>query len=141
MIPFQITFHELSESDAVWMAVQKRIERLEHLYNRITKCEVVISCPHRHRHADRLYNIQIHIHIPRSNVVVTRNPPQREQHRDIYVAVRDAFQAAERSLLEKVRILRHEVKFHEYDLGRALRKKNRSSDDDQVVTISTDFFH
>jgi cold shock CspA family protein len=113
MIPFQITFLDFPESDAVWMAVQKRIEKLEHFFDRIVRCEVAISCPHRHRQADRLYHIQIHLIIPGEDVIVNRNHPKDETHRDIYVAIGDSFNAAERILQDRVRIVRHKTKFHE----------------------------
>ncbi len=113
MFPFQITFLDFPESDAVWIAVQKRIEKLEHFFDRIIRCEVVISCPHRHRHTDRLYHLQIHIIIPGDDVIINRNQPNNEAHRDVYVAIRDSFKAAERVLQDRINIARHKTKFHE----------------------------
>ena len=113
MIPFQITFLDFPESDAVWLAVQKRIEKIEHFFDRILRCEVTISCPHRHRHADRLYHIQIYLFIPGEDIIVKRNRPKNEAHRDIYVAIRDSFDAAERLLKDRIRIARRKIKFHE----------------------------
>jgi ribosomal subunit interface protein len=113
MIPFQITFLDLPESDFVWVAVQKRIEKLEKHFDRIIRCEVVISCPHRHRHADRLYHVQVHIHLPGEDVIVSRNSPENEAHRDIYVAIRDSFNATDRILQDRINILRHNSKPHE----------------------------
>ncbi len=107
MVPFQITFLDFQESDSVWLAVQKRIEKLEHFFDRIVRCEVAISLPHRHRHADRLFHIQIHIYLPGDDIIITRKPVQNEAHRDVYVAIRDSFNAAERLLREKIRIVRH----------------------------------
>jgi ribosomal subunit interface protein len=120
MVPFQITFLDFPESDAVWMAAQKRIEKLERFFSRIIRCEVVISCPHRHRHAARLFNVQIHIVVPGEDVIVTRDTARNEAHRDVYIAIRDAFNAAERILEDRARKIRREVKFHEdqYDDGR-----------------------
>lgn len=113
MIPFQITFRDFPESDAVWLAAQSRIEKLEKIFDNILRCEVTISEPHRHRHADRLYQIKIHIFIPGNDVIINRSPSKHEAHRDIYVAIRDAFDAAERVLEDKVRKLRNEVKHHD----------------------------
>lgn len=113
MIPFQITFRDFPESDAVWLATQRRIEKLEHFFDRIVRCEVTISCPHRHRHADRLYHAQVHLTIPGGDIIVNSNHPKDEAHRDVYVAIRDSFNAVERMLKERVRIIRHETKLHE----------------------------
>lgn len=123
MIPFQITFRDFPESDFVWLAAQKRIERLEHFFSRIIRCEVVISCPHRHRHADRLYHVQVHVVLPGDIVVVNRNHPQDESHRDVYVAIRDSFNAAERILEDKVRKIRRMVKIHNQNYQQGLVSK------------------
>lgn len=113
MFPFQITFLDFDESDAIWLAVQKRIEKLEHFFGRIVRVEVAISAPHRHRSSDRLYHIQIHIFLPGDDIVINRKPVQNEAHRDIYVAIRDSFNAAERLLREKARSIRDRSRAHE----------------------------
>lgn len=113
MIPLQITFLDFPESDAVWLAVQKRVDKLERFFTGIVRCEVVISCPHRHRHADRLYHVQIHIAMPGEDIIISHDPEKNESHRDIYVAIRDSFRAAERQLQDKIKILRHYVKSHQ----------------------------
>jgi ribosomal subunit interface protein len=112
MIPFQITFRDFSSSDAVWVAVQNRVEKLETFFDRIVKCDVVISAPHRHRHADRLYHIQVHISIGGEDIHINREPEKDEAHTDIYVAIRDAFDAAERKLQDRIKRMRNQVKTH-----------------------------
>ena len=112
MIPLQINFLALDESDAVRAVVEKRVEKLEHFYNKIIRVEVNISRPHQHRHSDRLYHVLVHLVLPNNEIVVNRHSDKNEAHRDVYVAVRDAFDAAERMLQDYVRILRHNVKTH-----------------------------
>lgn len=112
MIPYQITFLDFPESDAVKAAVEKKIEKIERFSDRIIRCEVTVSCPHRHRHADRLYNVRVHLLIPGDDVVINRHPSEHEEHRDIYVAIRDAFNAATRVLEDQVRKIRHQTKHH-----------------------------
>ena len=113
MVPFQITFLDFPESDAVWIAVQKRVEKLERFFTGIIRCEVTISCPHRHRHADRLYHVQIHLSLPGEDVIISHDREKDQSHRDVYVAIRDSFRAAERKLQDRVRVLRHYVKSHQ----------------------------
>ncbi len=113
MFPFQITFLDFNESDAVWLATQKRIEKLELFFERIVRVEVAISAPHRHRRFDRLYHIQIHIFLPGDDIVINRQPVDNEAHRDIYVAIRDSFNAAERLLREKGRSIRTRSRVHQ----------------------------
>ncbi|MEK6555023.1 MAG: HPF/RaiA family ribosome-associated protein [Bdellovibrionota bacterium] len=113
MIPFHIQYLDFPESDAVTQALRKRIMKLDHYFKRIVRCDVSVSCPHRHRHADRLFDIQIHIALPGNDIIASRNPVDDEAHTDVYVAIRDAFDAAERMLRDKAQILRNEIKFHE----------------------------
>lgn len=122
MIPFQITFRDFPESDAVWLAVQKRVEKLETFFNNIVKCDVVISMPHRHRHAHRIYHIKIHLSMAGKDVFIDRDPEENEAHTDIYVAIRDAFNSAERILQDRARKMRGEIKDHRsFSFGKITR--------------------
>lgn len=133
MFPFQITFLDFAESDAIWLAAQKRIEKLEHFFDRIIRVEVAISAPHRHRHADRLYHIQIHIFLPGDDIIINRKPVQNEDHRDIYVAIRDSFNAAERLLREKARSIR--------DRSRAHQTESHQTEGQHIGKISKLFYN
>jgi len=112
MIPFQITFLNFPESDAVRQVVQRKIEKLEKFFDRLIKCEVGVSLPHRHRMMDRLFHIQIRLFLPGDDIIITRKPAKNEAHRDIYVAIRDSFNAAERLLREKARLIHKKNKAH-----------------------------
>ncbi len=133
MVPFQITFLDFSESDAIWLAVQKRIEKLEHFFERIVRVEVAISLPHRHRRYDRLFHIQIHVFLPGEDIVINRKPLRNEAHRDVYVAIRDSFNSAERLLREKSTSIR--------DRSRAHRSESHQTEGQHVGKISKLFFN
>jgi ribosomal subunit interface protein len=115
MIPLQITFLDFDESDAVWAAVQERVDKLEHFFDRFQRCQVTLSCPHRHRTTDRIFHVHIHLHLPKDDVIISHKDSNNEAHRDIYVAIRDSFDAAERILEKKVSKMRGHTKFHEDD--------------------------
>ncbi len=112
MIPFKINFLGLSEKNDLRLYIEKRIHKLEIFNSHIIRCEVSVSCPHHHRHADRLFNIQVQIFLPGEDIVVNQNPSQDEAHLDPHVAARDAFDAAERLLLEKTKIIKDKIKSH-----------------------------
>lgn len=106
-IPTEITFHGIEHSDAVEAAIQRWVSRLEHVYDRITKCGVVASQPHkRHRHGSE-FQVSVVLEIPGSEVTVTHMA-----HEDIYVAIADAFRAARRQLQDHVDVRRGFVKTH-----------------------------
>ncbi len=104
-IPTEITFHGIEHSPAVETAVQRWVSRLEHMYDRITKCGVTISQPHkRHRHGSE-FNVSVVLEVPGAEIAATHM-----RHEDIYVAVADAFRAARRQLADRVDVRRGFVK-------------------------------
>ncbi|MGD8783087.1 MAG: HPF/RaiA family ribosome-associated protein [Thioalkalispiraceae bacterium] len=111
-IPLQITYRDMDPSDAVNTAIHEKAEKIEHFAD-ITSCKVTIEAPHKHHHKGRLFAIKLDITVPGDEIVVSRNPDQKHAHEDIYVAIRDAFNAAKRQLEDYVRRRRGQVKHHE----------------------------
>ncbi len=113
-IPLQVTFRNMDPSDAVEAKVRERAEKLETYFGHITSCRVVIEAPHRHQHKGKQYHVRIDIGVPaRPDIVVSRDPGNRNAHEDVYVAVRDAFDAARRQLEDHHRKIGGKVKAHE----------------------------
>lgn len=112
-IPLQITFQNMDPSPAIEASVRKRAQRLERFSDRIVSCKVVVESPHRHQHHGRIYNIGIELSVPGRDIQVTRSPGKDHAHEDVYVAIRDAFNAAARQLEDHTRRLRADVKTHE----------------------------
>jgi ribosome-associated translation inhibitor RaiA len=77
----------------------------------------MVEVPHRHHRKGHLYHIRIDLTVPGAELVVKRDPPQHQAHEDIYVAIRDAFDSAERQLKEYAERQRGEVKTHEEPLA------------------------
>ena len=105
-LPLQITARNIVLTEAIEAVVRKKARKLERFYDGIMSCRVVVEAPHRHHNKGVLYNASIDITIPGSEVVVKREP-----HEDLYVAIRDAFEAARRQLQNISRKQRGEVKF------------------------------
>jgi len=95
--PVQITFRDFEPSDAVTEAVHEKAAKLEQFYDRITECHVTIAAPHKHQHKGRVFHVRLHLHLPGKEIVVDHEP-ERSDHEDVYVAIRDAFEAAQRQL-------------------------------------------
>lgn len=110
--PPEISFRHVDYSEAVEAAVQERIERLERLYDPIMGCIVTIDAPHRQKHKGRIYTVDIDLSLPGAEVVVTRDPQKNHAHEDVYVAIRDAFDAAEKQIKKVSAMQRGEVKAH-----------------------------
>ncbi|MDZ8055314.1 MAG: HPF/RaiA family ribosome-associated protein [Aulosira sp. ZfuVER01] len=112
-IPLQITFRNIPQSEAVEEKIRILAAKLDRFYNRITSCRVIVDAPHRHQRNGKLYQVRIDMTVPNGEIVIKRDPPERQSHEDIYVAIRDAFDAAKRQLQDHTRIVRQEIKTHE----------------------------
>jgi ribosomal subunit interface protein len=121
-VPLEITFRNLDPSDFIEARVRERVDRLEKFHGRITSCHVSIEAPHRHHHKGVLYHVRLDLRVPGKDIVVSRDPGDDNAHGDVYVAIRDAFETAERQLAEHTRVMRGDVKAHETPLqGHVLR--------------------
>jgi len=91
-----------------WTHIRGKVEKLEEFFKHITSCRVVVEVPHKHHHQGKQFNVRIDIGVPGSEIVVNRDHAE-----DIYVALRDAFDAAKRQLEDYARKIRGDVKTHE----------------------------
>lgn len=121
-LPLQITFRHMDPSPAVEASIRKHAERLDRFSDRIMACHVVVEAPHQHHRKGKLYDIRIDLTVPGEEIPVTRGGGQDHAHEDIYVAIRDAFNAATRLLEDHVRRFRGDVKSHDSPLhGKVIR--------------------
>jgi ribosomal subunit interface protein len=98
LIPLEVTFKNMERSDAVEARIREKAEKkFERFKERITSCRVVVQAPHRHQTHGNCYDVRIDIHVPGEELVVTRESTN-PAHTDVYVAIRDAFDAAARQL-------------------------------------------
>lgn len=94
----QIVFHSIDQTDALTEAVAKRIDKLERYCDQIINGRVVLDSPHNHHHKGKVYSVSIEIHTPQIEVRVNQEQHDKQAHEDLYVAIRDAFNVAERQL-------------------------------------------
>ncbi len=109
----EITFRDIAPSDAIEATIRKRAEKLVEFSERIVRCRIVVSAPHRRKQKGKIYQIKIELEVPGRNVVVGRKPGNVFAHEDVYVAIRDAFDAAQRQLQDRRRKQAGQVKSHE----------------------------
>ncbi|MDX5361834.1 MAG: HPF/RaiA family ribosome-associated protein [Alphaproteobacteria bacterium] len=117
--PLQITFKNTDPSPAVEARIREKAARLERFYDRITSCRVTVEAPDKHHRKGGLFRVMIDLGVPGNEIVVGGTGPQNHAHEDVYVAVRDSFEAAERALKAHARKMRGDVKAHDVpDHGR-----------------------
>ncbi len=111
--PLQIAFRDFPPSEAVEARIREEAAQLEQFYDRIQGCRVVVETPHRRHQQGKLYTVRIDLTVPGHELVIGRKPRQHHAHEDVYVAIRDAFDAAKRQLQDHARRERADVKRHE----------------------------
>ena len=124
----QLTFRNVKPSAAVAARVQAEAKKLERFCQRIIRCRVVIEAPHRHHRRGETFQVRIDVAVPGGEIMIRHAPSFSHQaaqaeagrwakhlelgtpHKDMYLAVRDAFRAARRRLEDYARRLRGDVK-------------------------------
>jgi ribosomal subunit interface protein len=97
----------MQSSDALESHTRKKAEKLSKFYHRISSCKVVIESSQKHKHQGKIYNVRIDIMVPGKELVSTH-----KHNQDVYVAIRDAFNAMLRQLEEFARKRHGRVKTH-----------------------------
>lgn len=121
-LPLQITFRHMDSSPAVEARIREHAEELERYFDRIMSCRVVVECRHPRQHQGNLIRVRVDLKVPGREIVVGRDPEAHHAHEDVYVAIRDTFDATRRLLEDYVREGRGGVKLHEVpDHGRIAR--------------------
>jgi cold shock CspA family protein/ribosome-associated translation inhibitor RaiA len=107
--PLQITAHDLTLADAVETDIREKAAKLERYYPRLISCHVVVGAPVRSAHASLSqtgrYHVSIDLTVPGAELVVTR-----QENEELQVAMRDAFNAAQRRVRDYARRQRGEVR-------------------------------
>ena len=112
-LPLQVVFRNMESSAAIEAVVRERTDKLDRFHEHIMSCRVVIELHHRHHHQGNLYHVRVDVKVPEAEIVASREPAEHHAHEDVYVAIRDAFNAVQRRLEDYVRRRRGAVKTHE----------------------------
>lgn len=118
IIPLHTIFRDIPQSDAIDAEVRKRAEKLDQFSSHIMHCEVTIEAAGKHKHQGRLYEARIDLTVPGAEIVISRN----HRNEDVFVAIRDSFEAAVRKLQDYVRCRHREVKVHDVPCHGAVTK-------------------
>jgi ribosomal subunit interface protein len=97
----------MPRSPALEASIREKAAGLEEFHPRITRCHVTVEESGKHQHQGRRFTVRIDVRVPGREIAVTH-----EHHEDVFVALRDAFDAAKRQLEDVVREKRGDVKVH-----------------------------
>jgi len=107
-LPLQITIRGVEHSDALEAHIREKAGKLDEFFSHIMSCRVVVEMPHKHHQQGKNFTVRIDIGVPGNEIVVNHDHAE-----DVYVALRDAFDAAKRQLEDYARKIRGDVKTHE----------------------------
>ena len=140
--PLEIRFRQMEPSPAIEARIREKAAALERFSDRITGCRVIVEKEHRHHHKGNLFRVRIEIDVPGKELAVTHTGPRDHAHEDVYVAIRDAFNAAVRRLEDRVRERSGKVKAHEVPLHGTVRMVDREGGFGFVETAEGEvYFH
>ena len=111
-VPLQITFRHMDSSEAVATRIRERVAELERFFDRIVSCRVVVECRHPRHQQGNLFRVRVDLKVPGREIVVGRDPVAHHAYEDVYIALRDAFDASRRLLEDHIRERRGDVKVH-----------------------------
>jgi len=126
-IPLQISSRKFTLTPRLANVIKEKARKLEQFYDDIIACRVMVETPHRHKNQGLLYNVRVDLTVPGDELVVKREPSE-----DVYVAVRDAFDAARRQLLTYRRRRRPDLK------ARKPNPEAASQDMGQIASLFSD---
>ena len=96
--PLQITLRGMLHSAALESEIRDRAAKLEQFHPEIVSCRVVVEVPARHQQQGREFKVHVDARVPGREVTTNHS-----FHQDVFVAVRIAFEAANRQLEDHAR--------------------------------------
>jgi len=128
--PSQIAYRNTAHSDRIEAKIRQEAAKLEKFYSPIMSCRVVVATPEHRRKYGALYHVCIDLGVPGGEVVIRHEPSlhsliQAEEekpakhlevdvpHKEVDVAIREAFRSARRRLQDYARRQRGDTKIHE----------------------------
>lgn len=108
MLSVQVTMKDMPSSPALENHIKLKAQKLQLFTDKITSCKVIVEVPQKHKRQGKIFGVHIDLVVPGKELVVSH-----KQSEDVYIAIRDAFNALERQLEKYVEKRSGHVKHHE----------------------------
>lgn len=106
MVTYKVTSRDIPLSESMYAAVEEQIQLLERFFDRVVRCEVVLSRPHSRHRKNRFHHVRIRLKTPNRDIVVDREMEKNSRHMSFKLALQDAFHALQRRLEDEVKKMR-----------------------------------
>lgn len=103
----------MESSEAIEEVIRKKVKKLERAFDHITGVRVVVDVPNHSKHKGQTFSVQVDVKIPGKEIAVHKGSSQHGAQEDVYVALRDAFEAVTKQMKTKFSKMRNDVKHHE----------------------------
>jgi len=99
--PLQITFLGFTHTADLDGLIRKSALALEaESGHRLTSCHVFVECAHQRHDEARVFHARINLSMPGGVLAVNHEHHDQSSHEDAFLAVRDAFAAANRQITD-----------------------------------------
>jgi ribosomal subunit interface protein len=105
-VPLQITVRDMAHSEALDERIRGKAAKLSEFDPSITSCRVTVEESGKHHRQGRQFSVGVDVRVPGKELVASHSD------QDVYVALRDAFDAIKRQVEENLRVKRGFVKKH-----------------------------
>jgi ribosomal subunit interface protein len=102
-LPLTIATHDVALTEPIEKLIHEKAAKLERFHSRIVGCRVTLEGPDGHHRNGGQYKVRIELSIPGSDIVVNHKNGE-----NLTMAVRDAFDAAQRQLDDREELRRSE---------------------------------
>ena len=100
--PHELILKDVPRKASLEAYIEEKLEKLATLSDRILSARVTIELPHHHKRKGAHYHVTVELALPGAELIASRNREQEPGHETMHMAVRDAFSASRRQLLEYV---------------------------------------
>jgi cold shock CspA family protein len=107
--PLTLTTQHLELPAGTEAMIRDRAARLEHFFPDLVGCSVIVEGPGRHHRKGGPYSVQLDLRVPGGEPILVN----RQAEEDLQIAIRSAFEVADRQLEDFARIQRFDVKQRE----------------------------
>lgn len=118
-LPLTITVRDIENTQAIDSKIRDKAEKLSQFFDRIIRCRVVVESPQKNKHQGKEFQVNIEVDVP-GKVLMVNNHSHRNE--DLYVAIRDSFNAMKRQLEDYAQKIRGDTKTHQvHMMGKIVR--------------------
>lgn len=105
----EISFRDIEHSDGIEQLIREKAGKITDKYDSITGIRAVVAMPHNHSNKGKIAHVSLEFGLPGETVAITHDNHDKAAHEDMYIAVKDAFDIAQRKI-RKIHEKRHDLK-------------------------------